>query len=182
MFNQLFRSCVGIGELKKFITVKKMGIATSPFFTGKKSRSCSSAVHMWPSVVAGMNMVSTVASNCVRGCLMLGIALMWYGSLCWKPLTNAAQVTCGSLLAIFDSTHSWLYHGFTLQFLGVFTASIFTSNKATKVFLLSVLMLILVPLKISRAFVSTCGFTISHDFDAFGLYPNLGPQITMLSH
>ena len=42
-------------------------------------------------------------------------------------------------------------------------------------FLPSVLMLILVPPKTFRAFSSPVGFMTSHDFEAFGLHPNLGP-------
>ena len=66
------------------------------------------------------------------------------------------------------------------QFLSVFAESTFISNVATKILLPSVLLLILVPPKTSRAFSSPVSFMTSHDFEAFGLYPNLGPSLIFL--
>ena len=44
-------------------TAEKIGIAKPPFFTGKESRSRSSSKHMWLSVIAGINTLSTIASK-----------------------------------------------------------------------------------------------------------------------
>ena len=66
------------------------------------------------------------------------------------------------------------------QFLSVFAESTFISNVATRILLPSVLLLILVPPKTSRAFSSPVRFMTSHDFEAFGLYPNLGPSLIFL--
>ena len=45
-------------------TAEKIGIAKPRFFAGKvQSRSRSSAEHMWPSVIAGINTLSTITSS-----------------------------------------------------------------------------------------------------------------------
>ena len=51
----------------------------------------------------------------------------------------------------------------------------FLSVYPPRYFLPSVLMLILVPPKTSCAFSSPVAFMTSHDFEAIGLHPNLGP-------
>ena len=42
-------------ENSKSAVAEKMGIAKPPFFVGNESRSCSSAVHIWPSVITGID-------------------------------------------------------------------------------------------------------------------------------
>ena len=151
-------------------TAEKIGIAKPPFFTGKESRSRSFSEHMWLSVIARINTLSTIASKShvlleVTHCsyvipqYMFGSAHKCCISCLWFCLCNLVQ-------------EFQLVAPRTYQFLSVYPPGYF---------LPSVLMLILVPPKTSRVFSSPVGFMTSHDFEAFGLHPNLGPYLEKFS-
>ena len=42
-------------ENSESAVAEKMGMVKPPFFAGNESRSRSSAEHIWPSVIAGIN-------------------------------------------------------------------------------------------------------------------------------
>ena len=91
------------------------------------------------------------------------------------------QLVVGTVFAIFHITVSWKHHKLTSSS-AYLPYPLSLSMKPPRDFLPSVVTLMLVPPKISHAFCSACGFTTSHDFDAFGLYPNFGWNDTIISH
>ena len=143
---------------------EKIGIAKPPFFTGKESRSRSSSEHMWLSVIAGINTLSTIAS---KSHVLLEVTHCSY--VIPQFMFEPAHKCCISCLwfCLCNLVQEFqLVAPRTYQFLSVYPPGYF---------LPSVLMLILVPPKTLRAFSSPVGFMTSHDFEAFGLHPNLGP-------
>ena len=161
--NHLSNSCTGVDKLK-ISNGREDWCWQTPFLYWQGEQKSFVLGAYVAAVIAGINTLSTIASKShvlfeITHCsyvipqFMFGSAHKCFISCLWFCLCNLVQ----ELQLVAPRTY---------QFLSVYPPGYF---------LPSVLMLILVPSKTSRAFSSPVGFMTSHDFEAFGLHANLEP-------
>ena len=121
----------------------------------------------------------TFSIGCSRW-LMLGLVRITSLNFCQKPDVNAPYA-CGQNLAIFDSNFNSATHSFTLMITYSFLNS-YVPTTAPRCLLPSLVICKFVSLNIPFDVSYFSGFTISHDFFAFGKYSIFATKVFSLFH